>query len=112
MAEIRMLRWMCRVTKMDKIRNEHIRGTVKVVEASAKAQERRLQWYGHVKRRDEDYVGLRTMRMEVEGRRRRGRPRLRWRDRIGVDLEERQMDEEQAEDRKLWRRLARISDPI
>ena len=111
-AEMRMLRWMCGVTKLDRIRNEHIRGTVKVVEASAKAQEKRLQWYGHVKRRNEDYVGVRTMRMEVAGRRRRGRPRLRWRDRIGVDLEERQMDEEQVEDRNLWRRLARTSDPI
>ena len=111
-AEMRMLRWMCGVTKLDKIRNVHIRGTVKVVEASSKAQEKRLQWYGHVKRRDEEYVGVRTMRMEVAGRRRRGRPRLRWRDRIRVDLEERQIDEEQTEDRNLWRRLVRTNDPI
>ncbi|XP_063610714.1 uncharacterized protein LOC134784544 [Penaeus indicus] len=43
-AEMKMLRWMCGVTKLDKIRNERIRGTTKVVETSKKVQERRLQW--------------------------------------------------------------------
>ncbi|XP_063600550.1 uncharacterized protein LOC134776733 [Penaeus indicus] len=41
--EMKMLRWMCGVTKLDKIWNERIRGTNKVVEASKKVQERRLQ---------------------------------------------------------------------
>ena len=30
-AEMNMLRWMCGVTKFDRIRNERIRGTTKVV---------------------------------------------------------------------------------
>ena len=50
-AEMRMLRWMSGVTKMDRIRNERIRGTTKVGELSKKVQESRLKWYGHVSRR-------------------------------------------------------------
>ena len=37
-----MLRWTCGVTKMDGIRNERIRGAMKVGEISKKVQERRL----------------------------------------------------------------------
>ena len=51
-AEMRMLRWMCGVMKLDKIRNERIRGTTKVGEITKKVQERRLKWYGHVMRRE------------------------------------------------------------
>ena len=50
---MRMLRWMCGVTKLDKIRNERIRGTKKVGEITKKVHERRLKWYGHVMRREE-----------------------------------------------------------
>ncbi|KAK7065485.1 hypothetical protein SK128_007195 [Halocaridina rubra] len=35
------------------------------------------------------------MEMDVEGRRRRGRPKLRWKDRLKEDLRERQLEEEQ-----------------
>ena len=45
-----MLRWMCGVTRKDKIRNEHIRGTTRVAQASKKITEGRLNWYGHVMR--------------------------------------------------------------
>nr|XP_027231092.1 uncharacterized protein LOC113822750 [Penaeus vannamei] len=48
-AEMRMLRWMCGVTRKDKIRNDYIKGTVKVTEVSAKMQERRINWYGKLK---------------------------------------------------------------
>ena len=46
-AEMRMLRWMSGVTKLDRIRNEITRGTTKVGEISKKVQESRLTWYGH-----------------------------------------------------------------
>ena len=59
---------------------EDIRGNTKVVrEISKKVQERRMQWYGHVMRRDEEYVGFgkRAVGIEVQGSRRRGRPKKR-----------------------------------
>ena len=76
-AEMRMLRWMCGVTRLDKIRNERIRGTTKVGEITKKIQERRLKWYGHVMRREEHYVGRKAMEMKVQGRMKRGRPERR-----------------------------------
>ena len=51
-AEMRMLRWMSGVTKLDRNRNERIRGTAKVGEISKKVQESRFKWYGHVLRRE------------------------------------------------------------
>ena len=50
-AEMRMPRWVCGVTKLNKIRNERIRGTTKVGEIAKKVQERRLRRHRHVMRR-------------------------------------------------------------
>ena len=51
---MRILRWMFRVTKLDKIKiiNERIRWTKKVGENAKEVQERRLKWYGQVMRRE------------------------------------------------------------
>lgn len=76
-AEMKMLRWMVGVTRIDRIRNEYIRGSVKLVEVSKKIQESRLRWYGHLLRRDEDHVGKQVKEMEIEGNRPRGRPKTR-----------------------------------
>ena len=51
-TEMRMLRWMFRVTKLDKIRNERIWWTTKVGEIANEVQERRLKWHGQVMRRE------------------------------------------------------------
>ena len=50
------------VMKKDTIRNEHVRGSVKVAPGTKKITEERLKWHGHVKRRDEGHVlSLRRM---------------------------------------------------
>ena len=38
---------MCGVTKKDKIRNEHEKGSAKVAPVANKSTEKRLKWYGH-----------------------------------------------------------------
>lgn len=111
-AEMKMLRWMVGVNRTDRIRNKYIRGTVKVVEVSKKIQESRLRWYGHLRRRvGEDHVGREIMEMEVEGVRRRGRPKRRWIDCINGDLGEKNINPEMANNRNTWRRLIHNGDP-
>ena len=110
-AEMRMLRWMSGVTKLDRIRNERIRGTTKVGEISQTVQESRLRWYGHVLRREDEYVGKRVMGTEMPGKRRRERPKRRWLDSIRNDLSERELSGEDAQDCPRWRRLTRHIDP-
>ena len=95
---------MSGVAKLDRIRNERIRGTTKVGEISTKVQESRLKWYGHVLRRKDEYVGKRVMGMEVPGKRRRGRPKRN-------DLSERELSVEDAQDRAKWRHLIRHINP-
>ena len=57
-------------------------------ESGRNLKERRLKWYGHVMRRKEHYIGRRTMAMEVQERRKRGRPKRRLLDRVRGDIKE------------------------
>ena len=50
---------------------------MKVAQISSKMQERRLNWYSHVMKKDENYVGREVMAIDVEKRRRGGRPKFR-----------------------------------
>ena len=87
-AEIKMLRFAMGVTRKERIGNEYISGTVKVERLGMKMREDRLRWYGHVMRRDQDYVGRKMMEMELPERRRRGRPRKRFLNVVKEDMRE------------------------
>ncbi|KAK3514670.1 hypothetical protein QTP70_021577 [Hemibagrus guttatus] len=51
-AELNMLRFSLGVTRLDRIRNEYIRGTAHVGHLGDKVREARLRWFGHVQRRE------------------------------------------------------------
>ncbi|KAK3531746.1 hypothetical protein QTP70_027292 [Hemibagrus guttatus] len=51
-AELKMLRFSLGVTRLDRIRNEYIRGTAHVGRLGDKVREARLRCFGHVQRRE------------------------------------------------------------
>ena len=75
-AEIRMIRWMCGHTRLEKIRNEVIRSKIGVAAIEDKMREARLRWFGHIRRRPMDAPVRRGETIEcLDHRRRRGRSR-------------------------------------
>ncbi|KAL1446961.1 hypothetical protein WDU94_012243, partial [Cyamophila willieti] len=68
---------------------------------------RRMKYAGHVARMDESRTPKTVLTEEVEGRRSRGRPKLRWSDNVKADVEEMGLEAERwmerAQDRSGWR---------
>ena len=56
-VELKMVRWALGVTRKDKIKNKYVRETAKIAKLGNKIQNARLCWYGHMKKREEGYVG-------------------------------------------------------
>ncbi|KAK3540096.1 hypothetical protein QTP70_025804 [Hemibagrus guttatus] len=106
-AELKMLRFSLGVTRLDRIRNEYIRGTAHVGRLGDKVRETRLRWFGHVQRRESEYIGRRMLDMELPGRRQRGRPKRRYMDGINEDMKLVDASVEDAEDRDRWREMIR-----
>ena len=61
-------------------------------------------------RMGEEYVGKIVMMMDVE-RRRKGRPKPRWMDRVNVDLREKGLPSEETHNQAVWRQLVRNIEP-
>ena len=62
-----------------------------------------------MQRRDKDEAMRKILQMAVDGKRNRGRPKLRWRDLVKEDMARNQMTTvtEMAEDRKHWHVMIR-----
>ncbi|XP_070014686.1 uncharacterized protein [Nicotiana sylvestris] len=104
-AEMRMLRWMCGHTRIDKIRNDDIREKVGVASVEDKMREARLRWFGHVRRRSLDAPVRRCELLALVGSRRgRGRPKKYWGEVIRQDLTRLKISEDMTLDRKQWQR--------
>ena len=110
-AEMKMLRFSMGVTRKDKIRNKHIRSTVKVEQLGMKMREGRLMWDGHVMRRNQEYVGRKMMEMELPGKRRRGKPKRIFLDIVKEDMGKVGTKKTDVEDKNIWRMMIRCNHP-
>nr|GEV31322.1 craniofacial development protein 2-like [Tanacetum cinerariifolium] len=72
----------------DMIPNEVYRVKFEVKTIINKIREGRLRWYGHVRMRPQSLPVRRVKALVVDGSRRRGRPKLRWEDRLKIDMNE------------------------
>ena len=98
-TEMRMLRGAWGKTRLDHVRNVDIWKEAHMYPMAEFLREKRLRWFGHVQRRDKDDATRKILQMEVDGKRNRGRHKLRWWDLVKDDMARNQMTTEMAEDR-------------
>jgi hypothetical protein len=64
------------------------------------------EWYGHVARMDYKIWRKRIMTWSLEGRRRRGRPDVKWEKKVGSVMKKKDLTSDDAVNRQLWRLIA------
>ena len=85
-VEMRMVWWMCGVKLKDRLPSKELRERLGIDDIALVLQQNRLRWYGHVLRKDDDWV-KKCMEYEVEGPRPRGRPKRTWREVVREDCQ-------------------------
>ena len=108
----RILRYMAGVSLRDRFRSEEAARRCAVDAVETVMRERRLRWFGHVRRREEEDPVRRVMDLEVEGRRPPGRPRKTWKKTVEEDMRLVGVREEDALDRGRWRAMTKRQTPV
>ena len=104
-TERRMLRMICGVTLKDMVESTVISLRVGVDDLEEHLRQKRLRWFGHIVRRDEDVEIKKVFELKI-GRRKRGRPVKRWIDVVEEDMKKKGVVQQDAGNREGWRRRA------
>nr|GEW98064.1 hypothetical protein [Tanacetum cinerariifolium] len=105
-AELRMLRWTCGKIMMDY--NGVYKAELEVESIIKKMREGRLRWFGHVRRRPQSEPVRKVEAWVIDGLRRRGRPKLWWKDRLKLNIKELVLYEDMTFDRNECRARIRL----
>ena len=98
--EMKCLRNMTGVSRLDRVRNEVVRARTGVRrELVAGVDMNVLRWFGLVERMDNERLLKKVMNAKVDGRSARGRPRFGWMDGVKRALHDRRMDVRKASER-------------
>jgi Reverse transcriptase (RNA-dependent DNA polymerase)/Endonuclease-reverse transcriptase len=101
-AQMKFIRSIEGVTKMEKIKSKVLRKNVKVERLGYKVGKERLKLFGKLQKMEENRLPKKSLNMEYE-KRGRGRPRERWIEKVQRDVEERGGDWQEIEKTQLWK---------
>ena len=82
------LRKVLGVTYLDRIKNSEFLERTKQQKLNEIIRKRRLRWFGHVARMNEERFPKRVLVWETTGKRRPGRPRCSWKQNVSKDLKD------------------------
>src|SRR6185436_1099244 len=85
-AEMRYLRRVEGITKMDKIRNEKIRNNLNIESIHNSVDKKQIAWYGHLVRMPEENQTKQAFNARFAGKKKRGRPTKTWENNIAEIL--------------------------
>lgn len=77
-VEMKYLRKVLGVTRMNKLRNSHIREQLKVQPVLTTIENCQLRWYGHLKRLNKERPVRRVWEAKRQEKRKKGRPATTW----------------------------------
>ena len=88
--KMKYLQVMCRVTRLDRVRNKQVRCKILMKEmVSDRVKQMVMKWLKHVARTTEQRMTERVYDLDVESKRRSGRPCLRYANRYEVTVAKR-----------------------
>ena len=105
-TEMDVLRRSARESRMERIKNEHIKeimgvkGKTDIIDIK---EQKRLQWYDHVKRMPKERIPKLIMDWIPRERRKRGRPTKTWMEGVQAAMTTRNLKPDQWRKREEWR---------
>ena len=95
---------ICEVTLKAMVESTVIALRVGVDDLEEHLRQKRLRWFGHIVRRDEEVEIKKVFELKIEGQRERGRPVKQWIDVVEEDMKKRRVVQQEG-DWELYRVL-------
>jgi len=87
-----MVRWVCAIKLHNRVPSKGLRERLALDGIVSVLQQNRLQWYGHVLRKEDNGWMKKCMEYEVYGARPRGRSEKTWREIVQKDCQARKLN--------------------
>ena len=111
-AELKMLRFSLGVKRMDRFRNEVIRGTTHTGRPGEKARNGLIEMVWTCAEEDSGYIVRRVLEMKLSGRRQRGRPKRRFMDVVRENMQVVGVRVENTDNSLQWKTVICCGDPL